>query len=228
MSAMKAIYAGLRACGIGDEVDRRDFYERVTGKRGLRVMTPTEQEAVLAELRRMGFRSVQGDGGKPDYAHPSRVKLDGPYAKKLQALWISGWNLGLVEHREDAALLAFVRRQTGLEHTRFLRDPHEAAKVVEALKNWIHNKGGVVWGESNGYDWLVSDPARVAWAQWRRLYPDASLLDLTAFSAAIRAIIGPRVGLHLLKRADWRAVMNAFGVTIRKNATDKGRIAAHG
>lgn len=83
MSAVKAIYAGARAVGIVEEDDRRDFFERVTGKRKLRDMTPADKETVVTELRRLGFKSN------------ARRKLTGPFAKKLQALWISAWNLGL-------------------------------------------------------------------------------------------------------------------------------------
>ncbi|MGC8201033.1 phage protein GemA/Gp16 family protein, partial [Salmonella enterica] len=70
----------------------------------LREMTPADKERVVAELRRLGFR------------HVNRRDLDGPYAKKLQALWIAAWNLGLTRSRDDKALLAFVKRQTGLDH----------------------------------------------------------------------------------------------------------------
>ncbi len=113
MSAVKMIYAGIRALGIEEEDDRRDLYQRITGKRGLREMTPAEKNAVVSELRRLGFK----------VAAPPR-KLDGPFAKKLQALWIAGWNLGLIRSADDAALLAFIKRQTGIDHPRWLRDPY--------------------------------------------------------------------------------------------------------
>lgn len=130
MSAVKAIYAGARAVGIVEEDDRRDFFERVTGKRKLRDMTPADKETVVTELRRLGFKSN------------ARRKLTGPFAKKLQALWISAWNLGLVRSRKDEALLAFVKRQTGISHTRFLQDAKEAARAIEALKGWIERETG--------------------------------------------------------------------------------------
>ena len=49
MSVVRSIYAGVRALGIAEEEDRRHIYERVTGKRSLRAMTPSEKDAVLDE-----------------------------------------------------------------------------------------------------------------------------------------------------------------------------------
>lgn len=205
MSAVKAIYAGIRAIGIQGEDDRRALYERVTGKRRLRLMSASEKEAVVAELRRMGF----------SHSGP-RKKLTGPYAKKLQALWIAAWNLGLVRNRNDEALIAFVKRQTGLDHARWLRDPADATKAVEALKNWVGRDGGVMWGNTNGYDWLKDHGAKIAWAQWKKLRPDADLKQQDAFRAKVFALVGEKPTLDRLSSADWREVCNRFGQDVRK------------
>lgn len=201
MSAVKTIYAGIRSLGIADEDDRRDLSERVTGKRRLREMTPGDKDRVVAELRRLGFRDTARS-------------LEGPYAKKLQALWIAGWNLGLVRSRKDAALAAFVKRQTGLDHPNWLRDPAAAAKAVEALKDWLARDGGVSWGNTNGHDFLKDHGAKIAWAQWRRLYPAASLRDTSAFAARVFALVPRPGGLDQVTGAEWREVCNALGIII--------------
>lgn len=203
MSVVKAIYAGIRAVGVAEEDDRRDLYERVTGKRRLREMTPSEKEAVLTELRRLGFR-----------ARPGRRQLDGPYARKLQALWIAAWNLGLARSRDDKALLAFVARQTGIEHTRWLHDPHQAEKAVEALKAWT-GRAGVMWGNTNGHDFLRDHGAKIAWAQWTILNPGASLTALEPFRREVATILDNAAPLGNLRAADWRAVSNALGIRVR-------------
>lgn len=207
MSAVKAIYAGIRAVGIADEDDRRDLFERVTGKRSLRTMTPGELEAVVQELRRLGFKA----GSK-------RRQLDGPYAAKLQALWIAGWNLGLVRNREDAALLAFVKRQTGIDHTRFLRDPAAAAKAIEALKGWLARDGGVVWERSGRTDWLAEPGARIALAQWQKLRPEATAGVRCGLDAVVKDLVPARrvSGLSALTAAEWRLVCNALGERVRE------------
>lgn len=205
MSAVKTIYAGIRALGIQNEDDRRDLYERVTGKRRLRLMSESDKGRVLAELRRLGY---QGEA--------SRKLLSGPYAKKLQALWISAWNLGLVRNRNDEAIIAFVKRQTGLDHARWLRDPADAQKAIEAMKSWLARESGVMWGNTNGYDWLQDHGAKIAWAQWRKLYPAADLRDQTAFRAKVFALVSGKDSLDRLTSAEWREVCNAFGRLLRK------------
>lgn len=204
MSSVKVIYAGIRALGIAEEDDRRDLYERVTGKRRLREMTPADKDNVVGELRRLGFKHASG-----------RRQLTGPFAKKLQALWIAAWNLGIAKSREDGALLAFVRRQTGIEDTRFLQDAKQAERVIEALKSWLAREGGVDWSTDGARpNWLKKNPgARIALAQYAILSPDAR--GLGGLSREIGKIVGAEKSLHHLTVTDWRAVQNAFGERIR-------------
>lgn len=207
MSGHKTIYAVANKLGLDDD-GRRAIYERVTGKAKLTLMSSQEQDAVVAEFRRLG-----GDR-RPD----GRLKLTGPYARKLQALWISAWNLGIVANRDDAALLAFVKRQTGIDHTRFLANAADAKKAIEALKKWIGREGGVSFGNTNGEDWLQRDIAKVCWAQWRMLEPEAELYpDTKGFPAEACKLAGcaPSTPLGVLKPADWRTISNALGKRIR-------------
>lgn len=209
MSALAAIHVGLKQLGI-DEDDARDLYERQTGQRSLRAMSPRQLDSVVGELRRLGFRST---------SKGARKVLEGRFAKKLQALWIAAWNLGLVHNRDDSALIAFVKRQTGIDHVRFLRDADDARKAVEALKAWMKREAGVMWGNSNGYDFLKTDQGKIAWAQFQKLVPGATLMGNSAMLLAeVTAIVGdvPGSNLAALSPAQWRAVMNAFGERIRK------------
>lgn len=208
MSATKAIYGGLRALGLSEEEDRRDLYERVTAKRRLREMTPAEKSAVVEELRRLGFRGRDGSSGR---VGGRAGRLDGPYAKKLQALWIAGWNLGLMRSNTDAALMAFVKRQTGVDHTRFLREQAEANRAIEALKGWLARDGGVDWSPRRGDEKALREPGgRVALAQFRimgrREIPCApTLLD----EVRAQGLDWPPT------RTGWIKVMNAMGARIR-------------
>ena len=202
----RAIFAGLKALGITEEDDRRALFERVTGQPSLRAMVASEHDMVEVEIRRL-----QGQNAKPT----AKGNFSGAHAKKLQALWIGGWNLGLVRDRRDQALVAFVKRQTGIDHPNWVRDPELARKAIEALKDWLRRERGVMWGTTNGYDWLARPIARIAWAQWQHLYPQASLLDLTAFEAKVGAVIGRRERLALLGARDWQKVSNTLGTVIR-------------
>lgn len=204
--SLSAIYVGLAQLRIGAD-DKRDLYRRVTRKDSLKAMTPSEQNAVLAELRRLGFKPASKD-------KKGRRHLSGRYAGKLQALWIAAWNLGLVNDRNDSALEAFVKRQTGLSSERFLRFPEDAAKVIEALKSWMTREAGIDWSRAP-LDWMISDQAKIAWAQWKKLQPGADLVNRKGFDEAVKAHARVTGMLSSLTPQDWIEVMNAFGSRIR-------------
>ncbi|HAU77430.1 MAG TPA: GemA protein, partial [Agrobacterium sp.] len=108
MSIQRAIFGGFRQLGITEENAQRDIYARVTGQSRLSLMNAQQQDAVMKELRRLGYKPVA-------VRRNGRRRLDGRYAPKMQSLWIAAYNLGIVEDREDRALEAFVKRQTGLD-----------------------------------------------------------------------------------------------------------------
>jgi Protein of unknown function (DUF1018) len=209
---VSAIHAGFAQLGI-DEAGRRLLYGRITGKDGLTAMSAVEREAVLTELRRLGLRPA---GKRQD----GRRKLSGRYARKLQALWIAAYNLGLVKHRDDSALEIFVRRQTGLERERFLHHADDAAKVIEALKAWLHGDGGVDWKEPRLMPAYRRQPGyKIARAQWKMLQPDAADGFWPAVSAVVMAAFpGSTAGAtpDSMTAERWITVMNAFGTRIRE------------
>ncbi len=203
MSAIKAIHVGRRQLGIEEE-DARDLYERVTSKRSLKLMSVSEHNAIVQELRKLGFT-------KPTSSTAQR--LQGRYAPKIQALWIALWNMGAVQNRDDAALLTFVKRQAGVDHTRFLFHPSDAAKVIEALKSWL-GREGVDWSNTrNKPDWMQVDGYRIAVAQWWKLYRDEDSA-YQGFSVFVREHTGMDYQAITGNR-DWIPVMNALGQKIR-------------
>ncbi|MEH7868771.1 regulatory protein GemA [Rhizobium laguerreae] len=207
-TSIAAIHVAKRQMGL-DEDTYRAKLARITGKQSAKDMTEDERQTVLAVFRNEGFapapanRRVDG-----------RQKLTGKYAKKLQALWIAAWNLGIVHDRDDKALIAFVKRQTGIDHTRFLVYADDAKRAIEALKAWIKREVGVSYGNTNGYNWLVADGAKIAWAQWKILMPGAGLLVRKGFDSEVAKLTG-RLMLQEVTTADWQIVMNSFGDRIR-------------
>lgn len=201
MTAIAAIHVAKKQLGLDDDT-ARDLYHRVTGKRSLRDMNEREQQRIVDELRRTGFK-------------PAKKGLEGPFASKLQALWIAAWNLGIVRDRRDEAMLVFVKRQTNIDHTRFLFHPEDAAKVIEALKAWIAREGGVDWSHGvNTWEWLRPAGAKIALAQWQ-LLSVAKAVDPRGFREFLRNKAKP---LDQMAERDWPAVMNELGRMIRKEA----------
>jgi phage gp16-like protein len=204
-SSIAALHVAKKKLGL-DEDTYRAKLSNLTGKTSAKDMSEAERQKVLTVFRNEGFAP----------AEPKPSGLSGKYAKKLQALWIAGHNLGVVADRRDAALLAFVKRQTAIDHTRFLRYPDDAAKAIEALKGWLRREAGVMFGNTNGQEWLASDGAKIAWAQWRILHPEASLMVRKGFNAEVSALVGRNaVWLADMKPKDWQIVMNDFGRRVR-------------
>lgn len=204
MTALATIHVGLKKLGIAED-DARDIYDRQTGKRSLREMSPRDHEAVIGELRRLGFKRALKGG---------RNLLQGRFAKKLQALWIAGWNLGVVRNRNDDALVAFVKRQTGIDHVRFVHNAQDAARAIEALKGMLAREAGVDWAEGDHLpDWQRRPGAMIAIAQWRLLHGGEEF-DFPAFQAFVAD--HSLCLLPAMTARDWVIVMNALGERVRK------------
>ncbi|SIR41314.1 Mu-like prophage protein gp16 [Rhizobium sp. RU35A] len=210
LPSLASLHIAKKSLGLDDDTYRTKL-ANITGKTSAKDMTEAERQAVLSVFRSEGFAAPA--------QKPSKV-LVGRYAKKLQALWIAAHNLDLVHDRRDAALLAFVKRQTGIDHTRFLHYADDAAKVIEALKGWLKREAGVMYGNTNGQDWLRLDGAKVAWAQWRILHPEASLLARGGFDAEVFSQSATKGQLVQLTPKDWQAVNNTFGRRIRARSKD--------
>ncbi|MBW8285771.1 MAG: regulatory protein GemA [Rhizobium sp.] len=211
-SSIAAIHVAKKQLGLDDDTYRAKL-ANITGKSSVKDMTEAERQKVLTVLRNDGFRPAESKPAKG---------LAGKYASKLQALWIAAYNLGVVHDRRDAALLAFVKRQTGLDHTRFLHYPDDARAAIEALKGWLKREAGVSYGNTNGYEWLQRDGAKIAWAQWRLLHPGTGLITRKGFDQEAIRLSGrldAQVLGHLVD-SDWRRVMNALGERVR--AAKKG------
>ncbi|MGB0695390.1 MAG: regulatory protein GemA [Rhodospirillaceae bacterium] len=146
----KAIYAAAAKAGLNEDM-RRDIYKKVTGKTSLRDMSPKDRSFVLAHLERLS-----GDA-------QSRKSKDPPQVRKIKALWISAYWLGITWTKDDQALRAFVLRQCKIHHEKWLWNADDAKPVAEALKGWLARAAGV--------DWAVKDPRlAVVQAQIRALH----------------------------------------------------------
>lgn len=210
MSALKKIYVLSRDAGL-DEETRRDLYEQVTGKRSAKAMSEKERLKVVAALK-----------NKTGHASNTQTHLNGKYAKKLQALWIAAYNLGVVHDRRDSALIAFVKRQTSIDHVRFVHDQQHADKVIEALKAMLTREAGVTWVEGRNMEkWRRCDAYKIAFAQHRILEPDWSGTQRFESFWTVVKMAADKPDLNAITRNDWIKVMNKWGKLIRLRKTEQ-------
>lgn len=206
MSALAAIQIKRRRLGLDDD-DWRDIVERITGQRSTRGLNPKQTRALLDELDRL-------TGGRA----PTRRMLEGAFVPKIQALWISAWNLGLVASRDDRQLVAFVRRQTGIDHANWLLDNADALKVIEALKSMLARRG-VRWTFGKYEPDYVRLPGfQIARAQYALLHDgDGSFFQWLYDQHGLLT--------ENMTYEDWIPVMNRLGRKVRQKVGPVGDAA---
>ena len=147
-----------------------------------------------------------------------------PVTRKLRALWISAFHLGVTRERSDAALADWIARHAGRDAA--AASPETLARAARALEAWLARDVGVDWRPyltlgRNGRVRETRHPrARVLEAQWRLLHREGvvrigSLAALGAY-AARHARLG-RADTHLaLSEAQADALIGHFGRRLRK------------
>ena len=176
----------------------------IVGLTSTKDMTEAQRTTVLTV-----FRSERTGSTKPPRPGSPR-KLTGKYAAKLQALWIAGWNLGIFKNRDDAALEAFVKRQTGLDAVRFCRDQADARKAIEALKAILARQGGVNWNSGTFlYSGDFPDLFRIAYAQHQIVTAP------TGHWLVFRELLKKDKIATDFTKAEWIEIMNILGERIR-------------
>ena len=123
-----------------------------------------------------------------------------PATRKLRALWISAFHLGLTRERSDEALAAWLGRQRSPDAAQ--ATPAALARAVPALEAWLARAAGVDWRPhlSLGRNGRVRETrhprARVLEAQWRLLHR-AGLVRIGSL-AALGAYAARHAGLGRL------------------------------
>ena len=124
------IHIAAKALGL-DDATYRQILERLTGKSSSRDLKDHQLAAVLAEFQRLGWTPPKGSGG----AATSRKASGKAHVRKVFAIWSDMCKGGIPETPTRAALLAFVKRMTGLDDPEWMTVT-QANTVTEALKAW--------------------------------------------------------------------------------------------
>jgi phage gp16-like protein len=127
------VHCAQKDLGI-DEYAYRKMLEGLTGKTSAKLCSDGELGRVVDHLRRLGWTPAKGGRPAPPPKGPSR----NGHVRKVWAVWGDLCTKGVVRAAPDAqrgALKAFVKRMTGLDDPEWM-SPHEANRVIEALKKW--------------------------------------------------------------------------------------------
>ena len=204
---LRTLHARAREVGMDDDL-RRSIQLGVTGKESARDMTVTELRRVLDSFSRK--RAPRGDE-LPRHA----------MTKKLRALWISGWHLGVVRDRTDEALCAYVAQALGLDAARWAKDRMPTA--VEEVKRLLAREGGVDWSPirivwaGGRIETRDAPRVRVLEAQWRRLQELGEIRIAGALDHYVSRIAGVGVRpLDQLEDEQADEAIRVLGSRIRK------------
>ena len=197
---------------------------------GARSASLASRHPARRAVARSGPAAREGGGGPQTATASTPSPLPGgPATRKLRALWISAFHLGLTQDRSDGALVAWLRRQRSLDADTCL-SADGLASAVQPLEAWLARAAGVDWRPhlSLGRNGRVRETrhprARVLEAQWRLLYRQrrvriGSQAALGAYAARFAGL--GRADSHLaLSDAQADALIRHLGKCIR--AAGKG------
>jgi phage gp16-like protein len=108
-----------------DEMSYRATLQRVTGCNSSKGMTVNQRKAVIAEMKRMGFR--------PKSKFNTRAASTKPYVRKVFALWGELKRKGIWREPSPQSLRRFVKNMTGCDDPEWLTYS-QAEIVIEAMK----------------------------------------------------------------------------------------------
>ncbi|WP_238913777.1 gp16 family protein [Achromobacter insolitus] len=128
-SLIKLLHVARRSLGM-DEDAYRQALVAATGKASASAMTLAELEKALSHFKRCGFVVV------PAQKAGRRPRADSDQARLIRHLWLSLHGAGAVRDPSEAALAAWVKRETGVDAVQWL-DIRQAGNCIEKLKNWI-------------------------------------------------------------------------------------------
>lgn len=120
-----------------DEGSYRATLERLAGKSSAAELGISELTKVLDYFKSLGFkvRSKPTPASEMPSQRPSRALALDAESRKVRALWLFLFQLGVVKDASEEALAAYVKRQAGVDALQWV-DRAQAERLIEALKKW--------------------------------------------------------------------------------------------
>ena len=135
---LAAIHIAQKSLSLSKD-DAEALKLQIVGVASAAGMSDAQRRRYLAHLtklqERAGLRTaVPAAGARPPLQRAIADGADERWAK-ARTLWALLAQAGQVRTDTDAALMAYVQRQTHLEHWRFLNS-YQVNTVIESLKRW--------------------------------------------------------------------------------------------
>lgn len=203
------IHIHQKELALSDE-SYRDILQRITTHRTAALCDDRQLYDVLKEFDRLGAGRKQRRDGRPI--------ADSPMARRCRALWLSLWNLDEVENGSEAALAAFVKRQTGREDMRFC-NAEQFASVIDALKDWCR-RSGMTAVDTSGKLGIMPPKRALVREQWQRLHAAGwAKVDgpsgLMGYARAVR-VVARDMAFEELAPVDLDNLATKLGVLVRQ------------
>jgi hypothetical protein len=204
------VHIAKKDLGLSDD-DYRALLDRRYGVASSKALGAAKLEDLIGYFISLGWtpkRKPKAQATKRRAAVPD----DDPWFGKARALWISLYWLGVVRDRSDTALVAFARRQTGIDAATWISDWRP---VIEPLKDWAVREAGVTWAAyavlRHGVSCQEEYPRR------RVLEAQARILGITEAEGYVAAMFGQprRSGWSKLTAAQFDEAIRALGRRVR-------------
>lgn len=148
-NGLAQIHIAKAQLGMADDTYRQVLWA-VARVHSAKDLDHAGRQKVLDHFKRCGWKpappKAAAKGAQGPLPMPKRRDdLTGPgrfdaQLAKASALWGCLAAAGVVKNGSDAALMAYVERQTGSAHWRWLNG-HQCSTVIESLKRWCARSG---------------------------------------------------------------------------------------
>lgn len=233
-SMLAKVHIAKKDLGLSDD-EYRGIINAKFGVQSSSKLSDKRLVELLESFKGMGFTAKKSGPVKQPAKSPQPSKEKERQIRKLKALWISLYRLGVTYDRSDDGLTAFARRvsggaETGIRSINWL-DQYAAANVIEALKKMAEREASVDWSSYQILRGTLSVPyykprARVIEAQWAIMY-ELDLVEIRdpgALSSYARRICkhAQHCSYERLSAEQLDQVIVVFGNQIRARLKAKG------
>ena len=135
---LASLHIKKKELGLDDDAYRA-FLMRVTKKKSAKDLSDKQIGFVLTQMGNNNAGENRGNAMQSPRT-PDNPNANYDVKRKLTALWLSAYHLGIVNNQSEEALRAFIKRQLNIDHENWIT-PQIAYKAIEAIKAMLDRAG---------------------------------------------------------------------------------------